>query len=120
MGREMLRIKRSVQHQYNTQVNMMSAQMLSGELAQDTPVLEASGAEPALPDSMKELDKENVSKNFVSFVRGEAQSKAVLEAEKEANPDEIDIDEDDPVAKKSKIEQQDVPSEVFGGLKRDE
>ena len=81
--REMLRIKRSVQHQYNTQVNMMSAQMLSGELAQDTPVLEASGAEPALPDSMKELDKENVSKNFVSFVRGEAQSKAVLEAEKE-------------------------------------
>ena len=76
-------------------------------------------------------DKENVSKNFVSFVRGEAQSKAVLEAEKEANPDEIDIDEDDsddeeendddePVAKKSKIEQQDVPSEVFGGLKKDD
>lgn len=132
--REMLRIKRSVQHQYNTQVNMMSAQMLSGELAQDTPVLEGSGAEPALPDSMKELDKENMSKNFVSFVRGEAQSKAVLEAEKEANPDEIDIDEDDsdedddeqeenddePVAKKSKIEQQDVPSEVFGSLKKDE
>ena len=29
--REMLRIKRSVEHQYNTQVNMMSAQMLSGK-----------------------------------------------------------------------------------------
>ena len=125
--REMLRIKRSVQHQYNTQVNMMSAQMLSGELAQDTPVLEGT-AEPVVPDSMKELDKENMSKNFVSFVRGETQSKAVQEAEKEANPDEIDIDEDDsdeededePVAKRSKIELQDVPSEVFGSLKKDE
>merc|ERR1712242_672330 len=30
--REMLRIKRSIQHTYNTQVNMMSAQMLSGAI----------------------------------------------------------------------------------------
>ena len=58
--REMLRIKRSVQHVYNTQVNMMSAQMLSGELAQET----ALEPEP-VPDSMKALDKENVAKNFL-------------------------------------------------------
>merc|ERR1711899_333437 len=35
--REMLRIKRSVQHQYNTQVNMMSAQMLSGAMQNSAP-----------------------------------------------------------------------------------
>merc|ERR1739844_526724 len=96
--REMLRIKRSIQHQYNTQVNMMSAQMLSGALA-------SSEEDQVLPveDSMKLLDassepaKENVSaKSNIMFVRGETQSKSVLEAEKEgiANPDEIDLDDD--------------------------
>merc|ERR1719266_2761375 len=135
--REMLRIKRSIQHQYNTQVNMMSAQMLSGALAASTE------DESVLPpeDSMKQLDnnaaandssKENVNaKSNIMFVRGETQSKAVLEAETKGvdNPDEIDIDdesdedEDDenggePVAKKSKIERQAIPSEVFGGLQK--
>ena len=137
--REMLRIKRSIQHQYNTQVNMMSAQMLSGALA-------ASEEESVLPpeDSMKQLDntaavessKENVNaKSNIMFVRGETQSKAVEEAETKgvANPDEIDIDDDDesdeeeedeedgdgePIAKKSKIEKQAIPSEVFGGLQK--
>ena len=62
---------------------------------------------------------------------GETQSKAVEEADKTgvANPDEIDLDDDDdessedeeePVAKKSKIETQAIPSEVFGGLKPDD
>jgi hypothetical protein len=48
--REMLRIKRSVQATYNTQINMMSAQMLA----------EATNAEPPTPvvDSMKLLDTE--------------------------------------------------------------
>merc|ERR1712223_919684 len=101
--REMLRIKRSIQHQYNTQVNMMSAQMLSGALAASTE------DESVLPpeDSMKQLDnnaaandssKENVNaKSNIMFVRGETQSKAVLEAETKGvdNPDEIDIDDDE-------------------------
>ena len=60
---------------------------------------------------------------------GETQSKAVEEADKTgvANPDEIDLDDDEssedeeePVAKKSKIETQAIPSEVFGGLKPDD
>lgn len=77
------------------------------------------------------------------FVRGETQSKSVLEAEKAptVNPDAIDLDDDDsdddsndsndegsdqddngePVAKKSKfIEEQAIPSEVFGSLKKDD
>ncbi len=119
--REMLRIKRSVQHQYNTQVNMMSAQMLSGVIANDTP---AMSVPPVLEeDSMKTLDKENIM-----FVRGETQSKAIEEAEKEGttNPDAIDLDDDEdddeeeddgPSAeKKRKIETQAIPSEVFGSL----
>lgn len=52
--REMLRIKRSVEHQYNTQVNMMSAQMLSGALASSEEVIPTPG------DSMKDLDKASI------------------------------------------------------------
>ena len=104
---------------------------------------------PTTVDSMKDLDnqaavtatdKENVpKKSNIMFVRGETQSKSVLEAEKETtvNPDAIDLDDDDsdeedsedqsdkedngePVAKKSKIiEEQAIPTEVFGGLKND-
>merc|ERR1740123_760253 len=50
----MLRIKRSVEHQYNTQVNMMSAQMLSGALASSEEVIPTPG------DSMKDLDKASI------------------------------------------------------------
>merc|ERR1711971_1139599 len=91
-------------------------------------------------------DKENVpKKGNIMFVRGETQSQSVLEAEKEptVNPDAMDLDSDDdsdeeqsdkddeandanedsePVAKKSKkmFEEQAIPSEVFGSLKKDE
>merc|ERR1711997_1269696 len=120
----------------------MSAQMLSGAMA-TTPddILETP-----IVDSMKDLDsqaspittgdKENVpKKSNIMFVRGETQSKSVMEAEKEptVNPDAIDLDDDDddsdeddsndaaeqeengePVAEKSKrIEEQAIPSEVF-------
>ena len=63
---------------------------------------------PTTVDSMKDLDnqtavtstdKENVpKKSNIMFVRGETQSKSVLEAEKETtvNPDAIDLDDDHP------------------------
>ena len=149
--REMLRIKRSVQHTYNTQVNMMSAQMLSGAIQKTGPV-----AESIQQDGMKMLeakaaaasaDKENQPKETlgggsnIMFVRGETQSKAVLESLKNqtaSNPDEIDIDDDDEdddeddeddedEEKEGEIsrsfggvEKQVVPSEVFGGLQKDD
>merc|ERR1712012_1027508 len=131
--KEMLRIKRSVQHQYNTQVNMMSAQMLSGALAaSEDQVIPVEDSMKLLDSNASEASKENVNaKSNIIFVRGETQSKAVEEADKTgvANPDEIDLDDDDdessedeeePVAKKSKIETQAIPSEVFGGLKPDD
>lgn len=39
--REMLRIKRSVQAMYNTQVNMMSAQMLNSSISQTQDPIDA-------------------------------------------------------------------------------
>ena len=126
--REMLRIKRSVQHQYNTQVNMMSAQMLSGALADSVfPPSETENSMKELDLAVTKSDKENVpsKSSNIMFVRGETQSKAVTEAEN-VNPDAIDLDDSEdedgePAAKKSKvIEEQAVPSEVFGSLKSDE
>lgn len=126
--REMLRIKRSVQATYNTQINMMAAQMLNSQ------VIAASDATPTM-DSMKlleakaaEMAKEKpAAGSNIMFVRGETQGLA--EKNKIVNPDEIDIgdsdEEDDegesgdenaevniPVAKQA------VPAEVFGSLKK--
>ena len=42
------------------------------------------------------------------------------EDDSDEDDDEQEENDDEPVAKKSKIEQQDVPSEVFGSLKKDE
>merc|ERR1711997_1309013 len=106
----------------------MSAQMLSGAMAATPDDILPTPIE----DSMKDLDaqastittgdKENVpKKSNIMFVRGETQSKSVMEAEKEptVNPDAIDLDDDDddsdeesdaadeengePAAKKSKM-----------------
>ena len=138
--REMLRIKRSVQHTYNTQVNMMSAQMLATQVGQQTDnTANGDGANNAVAggDSMKALDDASAAKPLgaasVAFVRGESQSKAVEEAAKEAvaNPDEIDLDDDDdedeeeteevaPKAAIGGVEKQAVPLKVFGGLKKDD
>ena len=128
---------------------MMSAQMLSGAIQKTGPV-----AESIQQDDMKMLeakaaaasaDKENQPKETlgggsnIMFVRGETQSKAVLESLKNqtaSNPDEIDIDDDDDDEDDEEeedeekegetsrsfggVEKQAVPSEVFGGLQKDD
>lgn len=134
--REMLRIKRSVQHTYNTQVNMMSAQMLQSTLEKEA---EVSGDKmKMLEEKINEEEKQKAPQKGLMFVRGDEQSKAVEEAAKEAvaNPDEIDIDEDSESeegdesdegedSKKENnviggVEKQAIPSQVFGGLKKDD
>lgn len=146
--REMLRIKRSVQHQYNTQVNMMSAQMLSsaGQMSGTVSDL-APGL--ALNNDMRMLEAiaaktssgtDQPNKPNILFVRGETQSRAVEEAEAEQNadnPDEIDLDDDDDDDDDEEgegenadddddeevatgLEKQAVPSQVFGGLVNDD
>lgn len=75
--REMLRIKRAVQAAYNTQINMMTAQLSN------------SNVEQTFIDSMQLLDsqmslntKENKRNINIAFIRGK---------EHKFNPDEIDV-----------------------------
>ncbi|EEB19718.1 XPA-binding protein, putative [Pediculus humanus corporis] len=133
--REMLRIKRSVQATYNTQVNMMSVQMLSasGSLSAGTVADLAPGAK----DGMRLLEAKAAEMsvggagggggskqgNSILFVRGEThvQTKAGLDA-KVINPEEIDIDDDYEEEEEDEGDGEDmpvekeVPAEVFGSL----
>lgn len=129
--REMLRIKRSVQAVYNTQVNMMSAQMLNATTG-------GSGINDDAPiDGMRLLDARastsaaatsaitSGSKAGIMFVRGETQGTS--KPQKVVNPDEIqlDSDEDDENDEEKEddevdvpVEKVNIPSEVFGSLKK--
>ncbi|XP_072382235.1 pre-mRNA-splicing factor syf1 homolog [Diabrotica undecimpunctata] len=121
--REMLRIKRSVQAVYNTQVNMMSAQMLSSAGSMSGTVADLA---PGVKDGMRLLEAKAVEMAGTSqlakpggimFVRGETQG---ANKDKVVNPDEIDIDSEESEAEEEEVpvEKQSVPSEVFGSLKK--
>ncbi|VVD00889.1 unnamed protein product [Leptidea sinapis] len=120
--REMLRIKRSVQATYNTQVNMMSAQMLGSSTQAAGTV---SDLAPGMKDGMRLLEAKAAemavhNKGNIMFVRGETQG-LKESADKVVNPDEIDIDEesdnsgdeDGPI---DPVEKKEIPAAVFGGL----
>ncbi|XP_046676581.1 LOW QUALITY PROTEIN: pre-mRNA-splicing factor syf1 homolog [Homalodisca vitripennis] len=131
--REMLRIKRSVQATYNTQVNMMSAQMLSAASNVSGTVADLA---PGAKDGMRMLEAkaaENVPQvkgGNILFVRGETQGQERdgTDTTRVVNPDEINIDEDDEDVNDSSededeempVQKQIIPSEVFGGLKKDD
>lgn len=94
--REMLRIKRSVQATYNTQVNMMAAQFIANNSAADAAagdamrMLDAKAAEANSQQQQQDhsILKPQTSSNIM-FVRGETQGGAAKD--KVINPDEIDI-----------------------------
>lgn len=134
--REMLRIKRSVQATYNTQINMMSAQIPTSSGPIDSTksamqALEAKAAETNFKQTLASTAGTNIM-----FVRGEVQGgKQSKEDGAVYNPDEIDIDmEDDDddeegsdgaengeevgELKNVPIEKQAIPSKVFGSLKK--
>lgn len=127
--REMLRIKRSVQAMYNTQINMMSAQM-----ANNSQVSDAMDAMQLL-DSQVPPTEINKSKIAINFVRGATEGGKNGQA-KVVNPDEIDIDmdvdddsndgsdKDDDNEEEAQqdipVEKQIIPTQVFGGLKNDD
>lgn len=136
--REMLRIKRSVQAQFNTQVNFMSAQMLAAAASKSA----GAGTEEAVSDDMQLLEQQAQAvaaakaktdvaaklKEKVLFVRAETSQGDNENNEPVANPEEIDIDDDDDDddedenrdEEEVQVEQQLVPSKVFGGLKHDD
>ncbi|XP_047514191.1 pre-mRNA-splicing factor syf1 homolog [Pieris napi] len=121
--REMLRIKRSVQATYNTQVNMMSAQMLSSAAQAAGTV---SDLAPGMKDGMRMLEAKAAemavqSKGNIMFVRGETQG-LKDSSDKVVNPDEIDIDEasenseEEDESEIAPVEKKEIPAAVFGGL----
>ncbi|XP_013182935.2 pre-mRNA-splicing factor syf1 homolog [Amyelois transitella] len=121
--REMLRIKRSVQATYNTQVNMMSAQMLSSAAQAAGTV---SDLAPGMKDGMRMLEAKAAemavqNKGNIMFVRGETQG-LKESSEKVVNPDEIDIDDensensDEDDGEVAPVQKKEIPAAVFGGL----
>lgn len=134
--REMLRIKRSVQAKYNTQVNFMSAQMLA---ASSQAAGTVSDLAPGMKDDMHMLeakvahlakeaaqDKPSQSKDIM-FVRGgvEVKEQELADIVKITNPEEINIDDDFPSDEEAQVEEvniekQPVPEAVFGKLKKSE
>merc|ERR1740128_808332 len=140
--REMLRIKRSVQATFNTQVNMMASAMMQSSGTRTVSDL-APGLTLGLKDDMWRLEAKGMESDVkaaeggpgaakpaqnIMFVRGETQSKAVDESQTAANPDEIDIDSDEEEEGEEEtedrpvggLEKMDVPDKVFGGLKNTE
>ncbi|KAL1124380.1 hypothetical protein AAG570_001009, partial [Ranatra chinensis] len=135
--REMLRIKRSVQATYNTQVNMMSAQMLSAASNVSGTVADLA---PGAKDGMRMLEakaagmsgaaKASGMGSNIMFVRGETQGGTSNEEAKTNNPEEIDVNIDSDSSQEEEdgnniynrleempVEKQIIPDEVFGGLK---
>lgn len=132
--REMLRIKRSVQATYNTNVNIMSAQMLAttahaggtipepGTAGDSMALLEARAqkiAEEEVGGAKAALGGSNIR-----FVRGESKT---AEANVTENPDEIDIGEDNEEEEENggadedaEVETRAVPSGVLGSLAKDD
>lgn len=134
--REMLRIKRSVQATFNTQISMIS------QIPSSTTTAADSGK-----SSMQLLEQKAAESNFkqnlatsatnIMFVRGEVQGGTQKKTEDGVvfNPDEIDIDDEEEEAsdeenpeengeepikelKNLPIEKQAIPSKVFGSLKK--
>ncbi|ETE73828.1 Pre-mRNA-splicing factor SYF1, partial [Ophiophagus hannah] len=134
--REMLRIKRSVQATYNTQVNFMASQMLKvysnatgtvsdlapGQSGMDDMKLLEQRAEHLAAEAERDQPR---AKEKILFVRSDASRSELAELSKRANPDEIDINLDDSDESEDnepdevQLEQKSVPSAVFGGLKDD-
>ena len=135
--REMLRIKRSIQATYNTQINMMSAALINAAVTTGEPPKDAMRAleVKAAETTARAIAAVGATGGNIMFVRGETQGGAAKE-DRVVNPDEIDIDdeeeeEDDDddeaagdengedIAKKIPIERQSIPAKVFGSLRRE-
>lgn len=140
--REMLRIKRSVQATYNTQVNFMSAQMLAASSQQgsisdmtsggadDMQMLEAKVVSLANRAAQDKPPQEggvvsgSASKD-IQFVKGgvEIHDRELAEMSRTTNPEEISLDDneyqsdEEATIEEVDIEKQPVPGAVFGRLK---
>jgi len=121
--REMLRIKRSVQQQFNTQVNFMTAEMLAASKAAEA--VENEQKRKKMENDMEALEKrvEGTRSGSVQFTKGGTLDASLTEKKMEAlsklgaSPEEININEEGDLEEgpeEINIEQIQVPSAVFG------
>ncbi|XP_074655253.1 pre-mRNA-splicing factor SYF1-like [Tubulanus polymorphus] len=130
--REMLRIKRSVQATFNTQVNFMSSQMLAASSNKKAAEADAAAEGEDRPNEMQKLeerarqlaeeslkDQPKPDKGIL-FVRSKTTDEELGEMTKTNNPEEIDLDDDFSSDDDEKVEEVAVPSAVYGSLKKDD
>lgn len=137
--REMLRIKRSVQATFNTQVNFLTSQMVAAssndtmkELEQQVTAAAGQGTTVTSSEDQENQSSNQTmpllsSKRTMNFVKSSQPVAQPQVQEASANPDEIDLDEDDDDEDEDEAEEGEtgkditfktktVPKEVFGGL----
>uniref|UniRef100_A0A2K5JW01 Pre-mRNA-splicing factor SYF1 n=1 Tax=Colobus angolensis palliatus TaxID=336983 RepID=A0A2K5JW01_COLAP len=128
--KEMLRIRRSVQATYNTQVNFMASQMLkvSGSATGTAwPDLGFLGLEPQVlkGTSLRAGPSPGGLGQSWPVPRSDASREELAELAQQVNPEEIQLGEDededemDLEPNEVRLEQQSVPAAVFGSLKED-
>ncbi|CAN9309237.1 unnamed protein product [Alternaria alternata] len=95
--KEMLRIKRSVQAQYNTDVNFIASQAVARGQQNGAPADEdADDADAAGEDAMAALERQaRAPAGFVAASTGPQGGNIKQDEEAAANPDAIDLDDDD-------------------------
>ena len=93
----MLRIKRSVQAQYNTDVNFIASQAVARGQQNGAPADEdADDADAAGEDAMAALERQaRAPAGFVAASTGPQGGNIKQDEEAAANPDAIDLDDDD-------------------------
>ncbi|KAK0645615.1 hypothetical protein B0T16DRAFT_329294 [Cercophora newfieldiana] len=89
--KEMLRIKRSVQAQYNTDVNFIASQALAR--AQKRAENGGEEVDPEVADAMEQLERQ--ARAPVGFVAASEGPKVDMPTTEVANPDAIDLDDMD-------------------------
>jgi pre-mRNA-splicing factor SYF1 len=108
--KEMLRVKRSIQAKYNSEVNYITSQILAArQIEMETAPMPEDGGEP-----------DNEGTRVVGFVRAQTTEPA-KPVVKELNPDEIEIDESSDEEEKEEevvegVAKVAVPAAVFGTL----
>uniref|UniRef100_A0A2K5CTL8 Pre-mRNA-splicing factor SYF1 n=1 Tax=Aotus nancymaae TaxID=37293 RepID=A0A2K5CTL8_AOTNA len=131
--KEMLRIRRSVQATYNTQVNFMASQMLKVSGSATSTMFDLAPGQSGM-DDMKLLeqlaakagrDQPLRAQSKILFGRSDASREELAELARQVNPEEIQLGEDehedemDLEPNEVRLEQQSVPAAVFGSLKED-
>ncbi|KAM5170340.1 pre-mRNA-splicing factor SYF1 [Mantella aurantiaca] len=125
--REMLRVKRSVQAKYNTQGTFLVSQRLRAEGAQESKEavdeMQALEQKAAMVAAEAERDKPQM-KDKILFVRSDASKAELAEMTLQANPDEINIGDEDESEEELEpdevqLEQKSVPASVFSGITDD-